>query len=74
LLGDVERALELLRCEDREVLLLVAVQGLEQDAVARLLGLESATLRQRLSRARSRLLAELARIGGSPAERRKMVP
>ena len=74
LLGDVERALELLRFEDREVLLLVTVQGLEQDAVARLLALEPATLRQRLSRARSRLLAELARVGANPAERRKMLP
>jgi RNA polymerase sigma-70 factor (ECF subfamily) len=74
LLGDVEQALERLRFEDREVLLLVAVQGFEQDAVARLLGLEPATLRQRLSRARSRLLAELARTGASSAERRKLVP
>lgn len=74
LLGDVERALALLRFEDREVLLLVAVQGLAHDAVARLLELEPATLRQRLSRARSRLLAELGPIAASPAERRKAVP
>ena len=74
LLGDVERALALLRFEDREVLLLVAVQGLAQRVVARLLELEPATLRQRLSRARSRLLAELERIAANPTERRKVVP
>ncbi len=61
LLGDVERALGALRLEDREVLLLVAVEGLERDAVARLLGVDQTALRQRLSRARSRLLAELER-------------
>ena len=60
LLGDVERALGALRFDDREVLLLVA-GGLEREAVARLLDLDAAALRQRLSRARSRLLAELER-------------
>jgi len=60
LLGDVERALGALRLEDREVLLLVA-EDLERDAIARLLGIDGAALRQRLSRARSRLLAELER-------------
>lgn len=60
LLGDVEAALERLRLEDRELLLLIA-DGLEPIAVARLLGLEAATLRKRLARARGRLLAELER-------------
>jgi RNA polymerase sigma-70 factor (ECF subfamily) len=61
LLGDVERALGALRLEDREVLLLLAVEGLERAAVAKLLGVDQSALRQRLSRARSRLLAELER-------------
>lgn len=39
----------------REVLLLVGVEGLEQAAAARILGLTEAALRQRLSRARARL-------------------
>ena len=73
LLGDVERALGLLRLEDREVLLLVGVEGLERDAVARLLGLRPDALRQRLARARSRLLAELER-GRVRARQRKVVP
>lgn len=60
LLGDVELALSNLRSEDREVLLLVAIEGLEQEVVARMLELEAPALRQRLSRARARLLAELA--------------
>jgi RNA polymerase sigma-70 factor (ECF subfamily) len=70
LLGDVERALGALRLEDREVLLLVAVEGLERDAVARLLGVDAAALRQRLSRARSRLLAELERLPAAVSSRR----
>jgi RNA polymerase sigma-70 factor (ECF subfamily) len=74
LLGDVERALAALRLEDREVLLLVAVEGLERDAVARLLGIAPDALRQRLARARARLLAELDRAATSPPERRKSLP
>ncbi len=75
LLGDVERALSALRLEDREVLLLVGVEGLERGAVARLLGLRPDALRQRLARARSRLLAELerARVELSPRAR-KVLP
>ena len=61
LLGDVEGALSRLRQADREVLLLVGVEGLAHDAVARMLGIEMAALRQRLARARSRLLVELER-------------
>lgn len=60
LLGDVESALSRLRLEDRELLLLIA-DGLEPIAVSRLLGVEAATLRKRLARARQRLLLELER-------------
>jgi RNA polymerase sigma factor (sigma-70 family) len=65
LLGDVEGALSRLRVEDRELLLLVGVEGLEPSAVAVMLGLSQVALRQRLARARSRLLVELGRAGKS---------
>jgi RNA polymerase sigma-70 factor (ECF subfamily) len=61
LLGDVEGALSRLRPADREVLLLVGVEGFEHEKVAAMLGLGAAALRQRLARARSRLLVELER-------------
>jgi RNA polymerase sigma factor (sigma-70 family) len=61
MLGDVEQALSRLRLEDRELLLLVGVEGLEPLTVSKLLGLQPATLRKRLARARQRLLLELER-------------
>ncbi len=61
LLGDVEGALSRLRPQDREILLLVGIEGFEHEQVAKMLGLGSAALRQRLARARSRLLLELER-------------
>jgi len=51
----VEEALGHLPTAHREVLLLVAVEGLEQDQVALVLGISYAALRQRLSRARAAL-------------------
>jgi RNA polymerase sigma factor (sigma-70 family) len=62
-LAEVERALGRLREADREVLLLVAVEGMEQERVAAVLGLSYDALRQRLSRARAQLAAELAPAG-----------
>jgi RNA polymerase sigma-70 factor (ECF subfamily) len=59
LLGDVEQALDHLRVEDRELLLLVGVEGLQPQAVARMLAVDPVTLRKRLARARQRLLHEL---------------
>ncbi len=59
LLGDVEHALARLKAEDREILLLVSLEGLTHEAVSKMLGLQSAATRQRLARARSRLLAAL---------------
>ena len=47
--------------EDRELLLLVGAEGLPPLAVSRLLGIEPATMRKRLERARQRLLQELER-------------
>lgn len=61
MLGDVEGALSRLRWEDRELLLLVGAEGLEPQAVSKLLGVEPAALRKRLERARQRLLVELER-------------
>jgi RNA polymerase sigma-70 factor (ECF subfamily) len=74
LLGDVERALDGLRLEDRELLLLVGVEGFEPTAVAAMLGVDPATLRKRLERARSRLLAELDVPSASRQASRKVVP
>lgn len=51
----LERALQELPPPQREVLLLVGVEGLEQAAAARILNLSEPALRQRLSRARARL-------------------
>lgn len=44
---------------DREVLLLLGVEGLAYEQAAEILGVSAVALRQRLSRARSRLQAEL---------------
>jgi RNA polymerase sigma-70 factor, ECF subfamily len=74
LLGDVERALAALRVEDRELLLLVGVEGFEPAAVAAMLGIDAATLRKRLERARGRLLAELDAPSASRQSSRKVVP
>lgn len=62
LLGDVERALAALRFEDREVLSLVGIEGFTPQQAAALLGIRDEALRQRLARARARLLAELERL------------
>ena len=72
LLGDVEQALERLSLEDRELLLLVGVEGLEPVTVSRMLGVEPAALRKRLARARQRLLAQLER--APRAEEKEALP
>jgi RNA polymerase sigma-70 factor (ECF subfamily) len=51
----VERALAQLSVADRELLLLVGVEGFEPDAAAAILGVTAVAFRQRLSRARARL-------------------
>ena len=60
-LREVEAAMGTLSVAHREVLLLVAVEGLEHEAAARVLQIEGDALRQRLSRARKALSEELAR-------------
>jgi RNA polymerase sigma-70 factor (ECF subfamily) len=56
--ANLERALALLEPQFREVLLLVAVDGLAQDQVAHILGVSHDAVRQRLARGRAKL-AEL---------------
>ena len=51
----LERALAELGDAQREVLLLVGVEGMEQDRAAAVLGLTPAALRQRLARARAQV-------------------
>jgi RNA polymerase sigma-70 factor (ECF subfamily) len=62
-LSEAEQHLELaiarLSPAHREVLLLVAVDGLAQDEIASVLGIEHAAVRQRLTRARAKLSEEL---------------
>lgn len=58
---ELARALEALSDGDKEVLLLVAVEGMEQERAAAVLGISYDNLRQRLSRARANLSAKLAK-------------
>jgi RNA polymerase sigma factor (sigma-70 family) len=54
-LAALERALAQLPINEREVLLLVAVEGMEQEQAAQVLGIGYDALRKRLSRARALL-------------------
>lgn len=54
-LDELEAALARLATEDRELLLLIAVEGLSPREVAAMLGIDPVVLRKRLSRARTRL-------------------
>lgn len=65
-LRDLERALAQLPVEQREVLLLVALEELSYAEAARVLGLPQGTVMSRLARARARLRALLA--GEAPVE------
>jgi RNA polymerase sigma-70 factor (ECF subfamily) len=56
---DLDRALQRLPHEQREVLLLVGVEEMNYQAVASVLGVPIGTVMSRLSRARDRLRAEL---------------
>jgi RNA polymerase sigma-70 factor (ECF subfamily) len=56
---DLERANAKLPDAEREVLLLVTVEGIEQERAAQILGIGYDALRQRLSRARAKLSAHL---------------
>ncbi len=69
--GETERRLETalarLSVSDREVLLLVAVEGLAPVDAARVLGLTPEALRKRLQRARERLAVEMEVEAPAPA-------
>jgi RNA polymerase sigma-70 factor (ECF subfamily) len=57
----LEDALQQIPLPSREVLLLVGVEGMDQEEVAKMLGLSYDALRQRLSRARSQLTEKMER-------------
>jgi len=61
-LDEIERGLATLGAADREVLLLVCVEGMQPQQAATVLAISHAALRQRLGRARSRLKAALAKL------------
>lgn len=58
----MERAIFALREAHREVLLLVAVEGLAHDEAAKILGITPEATRQRLSRARAELAASMEKL------------
>jgi RNA polymerase sigma-70 factor (ECF subfamily) len=58
---ELARTLDALPDADKEVLLLVAVEGMEQEKAAAVLGISYDNLRQRLSRARASLSAKMAK-------------
>jgi len=62
----MERALARLALRDREVLLLVGVEGMSPAEAADVCGLTAPALRARLHRARGRLLAEMDAERGAP--------
>lgn len=64
--GAIERALESLSVEDRAVVVLREVQGMNYDEIARTLDLPLGTLKARLHRARERLREKLVRAGVAP--------
>lgn len=68
---DLDRALLLLPLEQREVLLLVAVEQMSYEQVARTLGIPAGTVMSRLSRGRERLRSLLE--GREPVTRLKAV-
>lgn len=58
-LDELERALARLTASDRELLLLVGVEGLSYEEAALVLDLDQVSLRKRVSRARGRLAEQL---------------
>lgn len=64
-LRDMARAIETLPLEQRQVLLLVALEGMKYDEVAKVLGVPIGTVMSRLSRAREAVRTRLAE---GPAE------
>ena len=65
----LEAALQQIPLASREVLLLVGVEGMEQEEVARVLGVSYDALRQRLSRARAQLADTMDRLDKTESQR-----
>lgn len=55
LLEELEKALALLSADQREILLLISLEGMRYQQVAQILGIPEGTVMSRLSRARSQL-------------------
>ena len=70
-LRDMSRALAELPDEQRQVLLLVALEGLKYDEVAAVLQIPIGTVMSRLSRAREAVRIKLSNEGGVPLRRVK---
>ena len=70
-IADVERSLRALPDEQREVLLLVAIEEMTYDEVSRALAIPIGTVMSRLSRARERMRRLIA--GGQPVGPLKVV-
>ena len=66
---DVLLNFEQLPVEDREVLLLVAVEGMRYEEIASVLGVSVSTVVSRLSRARSLMRSDDADAGGQAGAR-----
>lgn len=71
--GPLRAALDALTAQEREVLLLVAWEGLDPAEVATVLHDPAATARTRLHRARARLRARLDELGDPPGAPRNDV-
>jgi len=70
---DLDRAIARLPEEQRAVLLLVTLEDMSYDGVARTLGIPIGTVMSRLSRAREKMRAMLSGGGGGGAARLKVV-
>lgn len=70
-LRDLKAALETLPIEQRQVILLIGLENLRYDEVARILGVPIGTVMSRLSRGRARLRQQLAGESQSPLTRVK---
>jgi RNA polymerase sigma-70 factor (ECF subfamily) len=67
-MADLEEALAGVSAQSRELLLLVGVEGLEQEEVARILGISYEALRQRLARARAQLAERMEKLERGPTK------
>jgi RNA polymerase sigma-70 factor (ECF subfamily) len=62
--GLIERALQKLSPDHREVIILREMQGLDYEAVAEVIGCRKGTVKSRLARAREQLRLRLMEMGG----------